>query len=131
MGPPPSPLQESTGGMEPSIWYLTVPVFAYMAIVFSSYTNVTLLILDAEHDRLCSPDDDCDEDSVSASAARVSSYVFLVESLASLLIVGILGNFSDKHGRRFEIIILFIGILYCLHICIQAHDGSFLTWEYP
>ena len=91
---------------EPCLGHLVLPIVLYMSMVFSSYTNLTNLIIDLQRRSMCGGLDDgaCDDDdeeaAVSASAARTSSYVFLAESVCSILVVGHLGNMSDRLGRR-------------------------------
>jgi MFS family permease len=97
---------------DPSLIILMVPVVTYMAIVFSSYTNITLLILELEKRQLCPHDDDnCDENLVSSAAALTCSYIFLVESLFSIMVVGFLGTLSDHIGRIPVMCLSFVGII--------------------
>lgn len=122
--------QTSRSNRVPSLLVLAVPVVAYMAIVFSSYTNITLLIIDLERRRLCPDDDnDCDEDLVSSAAALTCSYIFLVESLCSILVVGFLGRSSDHIGRIPVMCLSFTGvILENLAILAVMNLGLPIMW---
>ena len=87
-----------------------------MTIVFSSYNTLTEVIVDLETLRQCDSDseseaDSCDDGEVSAAAALTSSYVFLIESVCSLLVVGSLGSLSDRVGRRPLLALAVVGTL--------------------
>jgi len=109
---------------EPTLAWLALPVVLYMTIVFSSYMNLSEVIIALETDRLCPSGgggggggDDCDDDAVSAAAALASSYVFLAESIAAVLMVGFLGGLSDRCGRRLVIGLALLGtVVECVGI---------------